>query len=501
MNRAAFRAMEKREKEDKADDVQFKNPMHKSEGDDFEVIGSRDFEKVSIADGGTTELVDDIPRVPQNRKLREAPDISETKSDCHNSINAAVWFSPDAKALAVGGRDTCELALWDLVTESRTVVATSKTSIRASAVASHGPGLHLGQFRFAVAADDGMSVYTIGPVQSIPIAEWIAQKELSHVDGLEAALSEKCANTSDLNEMKDEELDVVLRGLQTPVKEMTERRVRKAFNQLQTGGAWHVEPDGWAIADLRVTDVAFSLDGNWLAIVRGKNGLLEVIDIATSSKMGRLVKRYTMEENTAEYFPACINMNEPGLLSFAENFLAIGGRQDAESRNEVLIMSVPDFKKVHQFKVEWDNVPCVLFCLDLNRDGKLLAIGLADTAKKKQPNVLLYSSNTGWMSKFEGKPKPNSAFEFDAKSKPNSVLRMRPFGLPRLHPKDAYTVSVKFSNDGKIYQQIPPVNSKTATFPCGRTVGYESVTVKLPKNMVTNDHNNDFVIMQFEMQT
>lgn len=51
-----------------------------------------------------------------------------------------------------------------------------------------------------------------------------------------------------------------------------------------------------------------------------------------------------------------------------------------------------------------------------------------------------------------------------------------------------------------MYQQVAPVGSKTNTFPCGRSVGYESVIIKLPKNMVTND-NNDFVVMQFEMQT
>lgn len=61
--------------------------------------------------------------------------------------------------------------------------------------------------------------------------------------------------------------------------------------------------------------------------------------------------------------------------------------------------------------------------------------------------------------------------------------------------------TIKLSNDGKIFTQVPPIGQKSVYFACGRRQGYEAVTIKLPKNMVTQDHNNDFVILQLEMYT
>ena len=58
--------------------------------------------------------------------------------------------------------------------------------------------------------------------------------------------------------------------------------------------------------------------------------------------------------------------------------------------------------------------------------------------------------------------------------------------------------TIKLSNDGKTFHPIIPHGYKNSLFPCGRKIGYESVVIKLPKNLVTDD---GFIIMQFEMHT
>ena len=59
--------------------------------------------------------------------------------------------------------------------------------------------------------------------------------------------------------------------------------------------------------------------------------------------------------------------------------------------------------------------------------------------------------------------------------------------------------TIKLSGDGKTFHPITPNGYKSSLFPCGRKVGYESVVVKLPKNLVTE--GDGFIIMQFEMHT
>ena len=46
--------------------------------------------------------------------------------------------------------------------------------------------------------------------------------------------------------------------------------------------------------------------------------------------------------------------------------------------------------------------------------------------------------------------------------------------------------TVKLSNDGgKIFTPVAPIGSKSIYFACGRHTGYESVTLRFPKNFVS----------------
>lgn len=56
--------------------------------------------------------------------------------------------------------------------------------------------------------------------------------------------------------------------------------------------------------------------------------------------------------------------------------------------------------------------------------------------------------------------------------------------------------SIKLSSDGgKIYKAITPVGAKSEFFQCGRRTGYESVTIKLPKDVITKEPNQEYVIL------
>ena len=49
---------------------------------------------------------------------------------------------------------------------------------------------------------------------------------------------------------------------------------------------------------------------------------------------------------------------------------------------------------------------------------------------------------------------------------------------------------------------LTPQGFKNSYFPCSRKVGYESVVVKLPKNLISNpETGNGLIILQLEVYT